>query len=360
MKSCKRCLPVIVSLFIFLITGSAQQIQPKPADFVLRDFHFRSGETLPELKIHYVTVGQPQRDTAGHVTNAVLLLHGTGGSSASFLGERFAAAFQPGQALDASRYFVVIPDSIGHGKSSKPSDGMHARFPHYEYEDMIEAQYRLLTQGLKIDHLQLVSGVSMGGMHTWMWGEEHPEFMDRLFPLVCMPIEIAGRNRLWRDFTMYLISSDPDYAAGEYKQEPHGVTETITMFDLIIDGPSHLQQIAPNREAADGLFARWTAHAGENRDANDLLYALNGSRNYNPEPNLEKIQAQLTAVNAADDFINPPDLGMMDKLIARVKHGKFVLIPVSAGAHGPGSGGDPALWKGYLAELMAEKASDKR
>jgi homoserine O-acetyltransferase len=195
----------------------------------------------------------------------------------------------------------------------------------------------------------------MGGMHTWMWGEEHPEFMDHLFPLVCMPIEIAGRNRLWRDFTMYLISSNPDYNGGEYKQEPHGVTETITMFDLIIDGPGHLQQSAPNREAADALFARWTAHAAENRDANDLLYALNASRNYNPEPNLEKIQADLVAVNAADDFINPPELGVMDKLIARVKRGKFVLISVSAGAHGHGSGGDPALWKEYLQELMVER-----
>src|SRR6185437_1779783 len=271
---------------------------------------------------------------------------------------RRAVPTRPGAG--PNRYFIVIPDGIGHGKSSKPSDGMHARFPHYEYEDMIEAQHRLVTEGLKIDHLQLVTGVSMGGMHTWMWGEEHPEFVDRLFPLVCMPIEIAGRNRLWRDFTMYLISSDPDYNGGEYKQEPPGVAETITMFDLIIDGPSHLQQIAPNRDRADALFARWTAHAAENRDATDLLYALNASRNYNPEPNLEKIQAHVVAVNAADDFINPPELGAMDKLIARVKHGKFVLIPVSAGAHGHGSGGDPALWKQYLAELMAEKGSDKQ
>lgn len=356
MKNCKSCWLVIVGTIVFLTSAFAQQVQPKEADFVMHDFHFRSGETLPELKIHYRTLGNLQHDAAGHASNAVLLLHGTGGSSASFVGERFAAVFQPGQALDANRYFIVIPDGIGHGKSSKPSDGMHSRFPHYEYEDMIEAQYRLVTEGLKIDHLQLVTGVSMGGMHTWMWGEEHPDFVDRLFPLVCMPIEIAGRNRLWRDFTMYLISSDPEYSGGEYKQEPHGVAETITMFDLIIDGPSHLQQVAPDREAADQLFARWTAHAAENRDANDLLYALNASRNYNPEPSLEKIQARVVAVNAADDFINPPELGVMDKLIARVKHGKFVLIPVSAGAHGHGSGGDPALWKGYLAELMQEKA----
>jgi homoserine O-acetyltransferase len=359
MKHCKSCLLVVTSLVLLLASGFSQHIQPKEADFVMRDFHFRSGETLPELKIHYRTIGNLQRDAAGHATNAVLLLHGTGGSSVSFVGQRFAAIFQAGQALDASRYFIIIPDGIGHGKSSKPSDGMHARFPHYEYEDMIEAQYRLLTEGLKIDHLQLVSGVSMGGMHTWMWGEEHPEFMDRLFPLVCMPIEIAGRNRLWRDFAMYLLSSDPEYNNGEYKQEPHGVAETITLFDLVLDGPHHLQETAPNRDAADALFGRWTAHAAENRDANDLLYALNASRNYNPEPNLEKIRANLVAVNAADDFINPPDLGVMDKLIARVKHGKFVLIPVSAGAHGHSSGGDPALWKRYLAELMEEKASDK-
>jgi homoserine O-acetyltransferase len=229
---------------------------------------------------------------------------------------------------------------------------MHAHFPKYEYDDMIEAQYRLVSEGLHVDHLNLVSGVSMGGMHTWLWAEEHPDFVDDLFPLVSQPMEIAGRNRLWRDFAMYLITSDPGYNGGEYKEQPHGVTETITLFDLIVDGPPHMQKAAPTRATADTLFQQWTAHAAEGRDANDLVYALNASRNYNPEPNLERITGRLVAVNAADDFINPPDLGVMDNLTRRVKNGKFVLLPVSSGTHGHGSGGDPALWKQYLVELL--------
>jgi homoserine O-acetyltransferase len=339
------CMSCILSL-------AAQQVQKNESDFVINNFQFRSGETLPKLKIHYVTLGQPQRDSQGHVTNAVLLLHGTGGSLENFTGQRYSVIFGAGQPLDSAKYFIIIPDSIGHGQSSKPSDGMHAHFPKYEYDDMIEAQYRLVTEGLHVDHLKLVSGVSMGGMHTWLWAEQHPDFMDALFPLVSQPMEIAGRNRLWRDFAMYLISSDPGYRGGEYIQQPHGVAETITLFDLVVDGPPHMQKEAPTRDAADKLFQQWTAHAAENRDANDLLYALNASRNYNPEPNLERITAKLTAVNAADDFINPPDLGVMDTLIKRVKNGKFVLLPVSAGTHGHGSGGDPALWKQYLAELL--------
>ena len=337
-------------LACFLVPLLAAQ-QKTESDFVIRDFHFRTGETLPELKIHYVTLGVPQRDASGHVSNAVLLLHGTGGSLAGFLSERYSVLFQPGQPLDSSRYFIIIPDSIGHGRSSKPSDGLRTRFPHYEYDDMIEAQYRLVTAGLRVDRLKLVSGISMGGMHAWLWGEEHPEMVDNLFPLVCMPVAIGGLNRLWRDLAIYLITSDPDYQNGNYESE-HGLNQAIAMFELVINAASLVQANAPDRDVADTLFKIWMGDAGKNRDATDLVYALDASRNYNPEPNLEKIRARVMAVNAADDFINNTDVGTMEALIKRVKRGRFVLLPESAGTHGHSSGGDPSLWKQYLAELM--------
>jgi homoserine O-acetyltransferase len=335
---------------LFFVSTLAAQ-QKTESDFVIRDFHFRSGETLPELKIHYVTLGVPQRDVLGHVSNAVLLLHGTGGSSGGFLSERYSVLFQAGQPLDSSRYFIIIPDGIGHGRSSKPSDGMRLRFPHYDYDDMVEAQYRLVTAGLHIDHLRLVSGTSMGGMHAWLWSEQHPEMVDNLFPLVCMPAAITGLNRFWRDLAIYLITSDPDYQNGNYQSE-HGLNKAIAMFELIMDASSLAQPNAPDRDVADTLFKLWMGDAGNERDATDLVYALDASRNYNPEPNLERIRARVIAVNAADDFINNTDEAAMETLMKRVKRGRFVLLPETAGTHGHSSGGDPSLWKQYLAELM--------
>jgi len=343
--------PLLAATFVFLFLSAMVGQQKAESDFVIRDFHFRSGEILPELKIHYVTLGVPQRDAGGHVSNAVLLLHGTGGSSGSFLGERYSVLFQAGQPLDSSRYFIVIPDAIGHGRSSKPSDGLRARFPHYDYDDMVEAQYRLLTTGLRIDHLKLVSGSSMGGMHAWLWGEQHSEMVDSLFPLVCMPTAIAGLNRFWRDLAIYLITSDPDYQNGNYRSE-HGLNKAIAMFELVMDAASLAQPNAPDRDVADILFKLWMADAGPEHDATDLVYALDASRNYNPEPNLERIRARLIAVNAADDFISNTDAGVMETLMKRVKRGRFVLLPESVGTHGHSSGGDPSLWKQYLAELM--------
>ncbi|HWC18034.1 MAG TPA: alpha/beta fold hydrolase [Terriglobales bacterium] len=325
--------------------------QKTESDFIIRDFHFRSGEILPELKIHYATVGVPLRDASGHVSNAVLLLHGTGGSLGGFLTQNYSVLFQSGQPLDSSRYFIIIPDNIGHGRSSKPSDGLRARFPRYDYEDMVEAQYRLVTTGLHVDRLKLVSGVSMGGMHTWLWGEDHPDRVDNLFPLVCMPTAISGPNRLWRDLAIYLITSDPDYQNGNYQSE-HGLNKAIAMFELLMDAASLVQANAPDHDVADTLFKIWMGDAGKERDATDLVYALDASRNYNPEPALERIRARVTAVNAADDLINNTDEGIMMELMKRVKRGRFVLLPESAGTHGHSSGGDPSLWKQYLAELM--------
>lgn len=342
---------LLLALFEFFVVSALAAQQKTESDFVIRDFHFRSGETLPELKIHYVTLGVPQRDAGGHVSNAVLLLHGTGGSLSGFLGERYSTLFQAGQPLDSSRYFIIIPDGIGHGGSSKPSDGLRARFPHYDYDDMIEAQYRLLTAGLHIDRLKLVSGTSMGGMHAWLWGEQHPEMVDNLFPLVCVPTAITGLNRLWRDLAIYLITSDPDYQNGNYQSE-HGLNKAIAMFELIMDASSLVQPNTPDRDVAGTLFKVWMGDAGKERDATDLVYALDASRNYNPEPNLERIRARVIAVNAADDFISNTDEGVMETLMKRVKRGRFVLLRESVGTHGHSSGGDPSLWKQYLAELM--------
>ena len=342
---------IFTTLLALLLAPSLAGQQKAESDFVIHDFHFRNGETFPELKIHYVALGVPQRDTGGHVSNAVLLLHGTGGSLASFLSERYSALFQTEQPLDSSRYFIIIPDAIGHGRSSKPSDGLRTRFPHYDYDDMVGAQYRLVTAGLHVDHLKLVSGTSMGGMHAWLWGEEHPEMVDNLFPLVCMPAAISGVNRLWRDLAIYLITSDPDYQNGNYSSE-HGLNQAISMFELLMDASSLVKANAPDRDVADILFKLWMGDAGKNRDATDLVYALDASRNYDPEPNLEKIRARVIAVNAADDFINSTDIGTMEALMKRVKRGRFVLLPESAGTHGHISGGDPSLWKQYLAELM--------
>jgi len=339
-------IPLLVACLASSLAG-----QRTESDFTIRNFQFRDGEMLPELKIHYVTLGVPKRDAGGQVSNAVLLLHGTGGSLDGFLSERYSVLFKPGQPLDSTRYYIIIPDSIGHGRSSKPSDGLRLRFPHYDYADMVEAQYRLVTAGLRVDHLKLVSGISMGGMHAWMWSEQHPEMVDNLFPLVCMPTAISGVNRLWRDLAIYLITSDPEYQSGNYESE-HGINQAIGMFELLMDAASLAQPNASERDVADTLYKIWMGEAATKRDATDLVYALDASRNYNPEPNLERIRARVMAVNAEDDFINTTDQATMEGLLKRVKRGSFVLLPETAGTHGHSSGGDPSLWKQYLAELM--------
>ena len=351
MKRCDLRVVWLPLLLAFLLVPSLGAQQRTEADFVIRDFFFRSGEVLPELKIHYVILGVPQRDAAGHVSNAVLLLHGTGGSLNGFFSENYSVLFQRGQALDSSRYFIIIPDGIGHGRSSKPSDGLRTRFPQYDYSDMVEAQYRLVTLGLHVDRLKLVSGISMGGMHAWMWAEQHPEMVDNFFPLVCMPVAISGMNRLWRDLAIYLITSDPDYQSGNYQSE-HGINQAIAMFELLMDASSLVQKNAADRDVADTLYKIWMGDSGKKRDANDLVYALDASRNYNPEPNLERIRARVIAVNTEDDFINNSDAKLMATLMKRVRRGRFVLLPESAGTHGHSSGGDPSLWKQYLEELM--------
>jgi homoserine O-acetyltransferase len=330
-------------------------LQRQEGDFVVHDFRFRSGEELPELKLHYTTLGQPARDARGQVTNAVLILHGTGGFGQQFLVRpQFAGVlFLPGGLLDPARYFIILPDGIGHGKSSKPSDGLHARFPQYDYDDMVQAHYQLLTAGLNVQHLRLILGTSMGCMHTFIWGETHPDFMDALMPLACLPVQIAGRNRLWREMVIDAIRSDPTWKDGEYTSEPREALRTASDLLLIAgSAPRPMQKMLPTRDAADKYLDDHLRDDLSRLDANDLLYQLNASRDYDPSARLGLIAAPVTWVNSADDFINSPELGIAEEKVRQLKNGRFVLIPVSDETHGHGTHSWAALWQRYLEELL--------
>jgi homoserine O-acetyltransferase len=330
-------------------------------DFVLRDFRFRSGEVLPELKLHYVSLGRARRDASGTVRNAVLVLHGTGGSSRQFLTPAFAGElFGPGQLLDADRHFIVIPDGIGHGGSTKPSHGLRARFPRYTYDDMVIAQHRLLTEGLDVDHLLLVIGTSMGGMHSWVWGETYPDFMDGLVPLASVPTAIAGRNRVMRRMIIDAIRGDPAWKGGEYTEAPRlGLTAALHVLLLMGSSPLQWHTAAPTRDGADAFLAEQVARRLATTDANDMLYAFEASRDYDPSPGLERIRARVLAVNSADDLVNPPELGLMEPLIARVPRGRYVLLPTTGATRGHGTHSLPAVWKRYLAAFLAPSGSSE-
>ena len=346
----------VLTLLVLLSTPIQAATYPTPAehDFLVRDFHFASGETLPEVRIHYVTFGTPARDEKGAVRNAVLILHGTGGSSQQFLNDHFAGVlFAPGGLLDASRYFIVIPDNVGHGHSSKPSDGLHARFPHYAYGDMVDLQHRLLVDGLGVSHLFLVTGTSMGGMQTWMWGERYPATMDALIPLASAPTEIAGRNRIWRKMMIDDIRTDPEWLGGEYKQQPRGLVAAVQMLLIVGSAPLQWQKTAPTRDAADLWVENQMKARLATNDANDLLYALEASRDYDPSSQLERITAPLLAINSADDFINPPELGIVEGLMKRVGHGRFVLLPITPDTRGHGTHTWPAIWQQYVRDFLA-------
>jgi homoserine O-acetyltransferase len=326
---------------------------PAEGDFLIRDFRFASGESLPELRLHYRTFGTPRADAHGVVRNAVLILHGTGGSGASLVRAEFAGElFGPGQPLDAARFFIVLPDGIGHGKSSKPSDGLHARFPRYGYQDMVEAEFRLLTQGLRVNHARLVMGTSMGGMHTWLWGEQHPQFMDTLMPLASLPTQVSGRNRVWRRLVSDAIRNDPAWQGGEYRTQPPSLRTAIEMIWLVSSNPVLRQQEAPTRAQADQVIDSYVNEHMKTEDANDILYAVDASHDYDPGPALEKIAAPLLAINSADDLINPAELRILEREIRRVPHGRAIVIPFSERTHGHGSHTYAVLWKQDLEELL--------
>jgi len=311
---------------------------------------------LSELKLHYRTIGTPQRDATGVVRNAVLILHGTGGTGAGFLSQTFAGQlFGAGQILDATRYFIVLPDGIGHGKSSKPSDGLHVRFPRYTYDDMVRAQHLLLTDGLNVNHLRLVLGTSMGAMHCWVWGEMYPDFVDALVPLASAPTAIAGRNRVMRTMIMDSITRDPNYRNGEYTEQPRqGLTGAINLLMMMTSSPLQWHKSGPTRDAADEWYENQIKSRLASTDANDMLYQYNASRDYDPSPSLDRITAAVLAINSADDVVNPPELGLMEKLMPRVKRGRYILIPTSEQTRGHGTHSLPAVWGKYLEQFLKE------
>jgi homoserine O-acetyltransferase len=356
-----RLIAAVVTLLLSASATAAPQPPaepPREGDVVLHDFAFRSGEKLPALRLHYLALGRPRRDARGEVTNAVLVLHGTGGSGRQFLAPQFAdELYGAGAPLDTTRFWVVLPDGIGHGRSSKPSDGLHARFPAYDYDDMVEAQRRLLSEGLGVRHLRLVMGTSMGGMHTFVWGVTHPDMMDALMPLACQPVAIVGRNRVWRAMAMDAIRSDPDWQGGEYATQPVRALRTATGLLLLAGGaPIPMQAALATRDSADHWLAREMPRRMAGLDANDLLYQLAASRDYDPSPKLGAIRVPLVLVNSADDFINPPELGIAEREMPRIAGGRFVLLPASGKTHGHGTHTWAALWKQHLVALLAGTA----
>jgi homoserine O-acetyltransferase/O-succinyltransferase len=352
---------IVVVALVFCFGAAKAADEPKflqllEEDFVIVNFKFASGETLPEVRIHYRTLGQPQRDNHGVVRNAVLILHGTGGQGGSFVTRNSFAdeLFRQGQPLDVSKYYVILPDNIGHGKSSKPSDGLRARFPRYGYQDMLQAQYRLLTEGLRVNHLRLVMGTSMGGMHTWLWGEKYPDFMDALFPLASLPRQISGRNRMWRKTVSEAIRTDPEWDNGNYKVQPRSLRLAAQMLFLMSSNPVIRQKQGPTLKEADEYFEKTVGTTLATMDANDQLYAIESSYDYDPGPSLERIQAPLVAVNSADDLINPPELNILEREVKRVKQGRAIVIPLSDATMGHGTHSEAVVWKKYLSELLQE------
>ena len=321
--------------------------------FVIKNFQFTSGESLPELTLHYRTLGKPKTDGYGRVNNAILILHGTSGSGEAFLAPHFAGElFGAGQPFDLKKHFVILPDGIGHGSSSRPSDGLRASFPQYGYHDMVSAQHRLVTEHLKIERLRLVMGTSMGGMHTWMWGYLYPDMVEALMPLASAPIEIAGRNRMLRRMVVDVIMQSPDFDDGKYEEQPFGLAAAAHIFMLMVGSPYQLQKEAPTKEKADAKFDELVAGYRGRFDANDLIYQVRASSDYNPQPHLEKITAPLTAINAADDLVNPPELGILEREIKRVRNGIAIVQDNWEKLQGHRSHSFPNLWKEHLIDLL--------
>jgi homoserine O-acetyltransferase len=327
--------------------------EPVPGDFTEHNFQFKTGDHL-DIRIHYYTIGSPVKGADGRVANAVLILHGTGGSGRSLLVPMFAGKlFCPGCLLDATKYFIVSPDNFGHGDSSKPSNGMRMGFPHYEYDDMVLLQHQLLIEGLHIDHLRLVIGTSMGCMHTWLWAEQYPDFIDAAMPLACLPAEVSGRNRMWRKMLIDGIRNDPAWNNGNYTQQPlQGLRLAEDMLLIAGTAPLYNQTLAPTRDAADRNLDDRFKRGIDSLDANDLLYQIDASRNYNPSPKLDSIRVPVMAVNSADDFVNPPELGILEREIKRVKRGCAVVLPITDQTRGHGTHTFAAIWGSYLAELL--------
>ncbi len=328
----------------------------KDGNYVIPNFRFGTGESIPELKLHYLTLGEPHRSAAGHTDNAILLLHGTGGSAHSLLNPVFSdVLFGPGQPLDITKFYIILPDDIGHGESSKPSDGMRMHFPQYDYDDMVASQHAMLIDGLHVDHLRLILGTSMGCMQSFVWGETYPEFSDALAPFACLPVEIAGRNRMWRYMAMQMIRSDPEWKNGDYSSEPvEGLRGASDLILIAGSAPLQMQKNYPTRMQAEAYVDRTLNTMIGHTDANDFLYYVNASRNYNPEPKLAAITTPVLWINSADDFINPPELGIAQRLVTKMPHAKFILLPISDATRGHGTHTQAAVWQSYLIDFLRE------
>ncbi len=346
----------LVFVFSSSVTAVAADYPPPTSGtYTVPSFTFASGETLTGLRLHYETFGTPRADASGRTTNAVLIIHGTGGSAQQFIVDRFAGVlFKPGGVLDAQKYFIILPDEIGHGQSSKPSDGMRLKFPHYGYHDMVRATHDMIVNGLHVNHLRLVMGTSLGGMQTWMWGEAYPTMMDALMPLASLPVQISGRNRIWRNMIADLIMSSPNYDDGNYTSQPYGMKGAVDVLWMVGSAPLYDQSIMPNQAAADAYYRDTMQLLSKHLDANDLLYQITSSSDYDPEPQLGSIVAPLLAINSADDQVNPPELGIMQREIQRVPHGQFILLPITSETRGHSTHTLPAVWGNYLQSFLSQ------
>jgi len=344
------------------MSGTAPTVQAsiewpvRDSVFDIANFRFHDGATLPTLHLHYLTLGTLHRDSQGHADNAILLLHGTGGSARSLLNPVFSnVLFGPGQPLDITKYFLIFPDDIGHGQSSKPSDGLHMHFPAYDYDDMVASQHAMLVDGLQVDHLRLILGTSMGCMQTFVWGETFPLFSDALAPFACLPVEIAGRNRMMRYMAIDAVKRDPAWINGEYATEPVlGLRTASEMLLIMGSAPLQMQKEFPTRVAAEQRVDTYLSRTVAQTDANDLIYYFDASRNYNPAPKLSAITAPVLWINSADDFINPPEQGIAERMVSQIPHARFVLIPISEATRGHGTHTQAAVWKNYLIDFLIQ------
>jgi homoserine O-acetyltransferase/O-succinyltransferase len=353
----------LILLALLITATAAANAQPaatkwptEDGTYTIKDFHFKDGETIPELRLHYLTLGKPHRDAAGHTDNVILLLHGTGGNAHSLMSPVFSnVLFGPGQPLDINKYFIILPDDIGHGESSKPSDGLRMKFPQYDYDDMVASQHTMLTDGLHVDHLRLILGTSMGCMQSFVWGETYSTFSDALAPFACLPVELAGRNRMWRYMSMESIKHDPAWDNGNYTTEPEeGLRGAMDLLVIVGGAPLQLQKNYPTRAQVEAYVDKTIAADIKRTDANDYLYYVNASRNYDPSPRLSTITAPVLWINSADDFINPPELGIAEKLVKQMPNAKFILIPISDATRGHGTHTNAAIWKQYLIDFLAQ------
>jgi homoserine O-acetyltransferase len=341
------------STSVLLAGESTMKEKPVDSAYVIKNFKFRSGETLPELKLHYTTLGTRKLDANGRTINAVLLLHGTTGTGKNYLNPSITdALFGPGQPLDASKYFIIMPDGIGRGGSSKPSDGLRGKFPHYGYIDLVVGQHALVTKGLGIDHLKLILGTSMGGMNGWLWGEMYPDAMDAIAAIACQPVAITGRNFFWRNLIMEAIKNDPDYNNGNYTKQPSYFQNSLPIFNILTGSPKTLEAVGKTQKQAKAAYDKWVKEARKNYDANDYLYWFDAVADYNPEPDLGKIKAKVLAINFADDLLNAVQLGIMERTMPKVKNGKYILVPESANTVGHQTLNLGKVWAPYVQELM--------